>query len=158
LIEHRFIKASYESFVDWCCHTDYLRCSPDFYGHERYDCVLVNDEPRKDFFAHLLFVFTYSLKASDNVIMHDGCDSITIPFALVQPFTEAPLRKKDHELRFIRLKQKRPTESLIIPARSIRRGAYIIPEGIGQSTSIVVDIIDDDMFLRMLSMYPPSYL
>jgi hypothetical protein len=158
LIEHRYIKTSYESFVDWHSHTDYLRCSPDFYGDKRYDCVLINDEPQKDFFARLLFVFTYTLKASNNVIIQDGHDSITIPFALVQPFTNAPLRKKDHELRFIRLKEKQPAESLIIPARSIRRGAYIISEGIGQNTSLVVDIIDDDMFLRLLSMYPPLYL
>jgi len=158
LTEYRFIKASYESFVDWRSHIDYLRCSPVFHGHPRYDCVLVNDEPRKDFFARLLFVFTYTLRASENVIINDGHDSITIPFAIVQPFTEAPLRKRDHELRFIRLKEKPPGESLIIPARSVRHGAYIVPEDTTQHTSIVVDVIDDDMFLRMLAMYPPSYM
>jgi hypothetical protein len=158
LIEHQFIKANYESFVDWHSHTDYLRCSPNFHGDKRYDCVYVNNEPQKDFFACLLSVFTYTLKASDDVIIKDGHDSITIPFALVLPFTEALLRKKDHELCFICLKEKKPTESLILPARSIHCGAYIIPEGIKQSTSLVVDISDDDMFLRMFSIYPPSYL
>jgi hypothetical protein len=158
LTEYRFIKASYESFIDWCSHIDYLRCSPLFHGRPRYDCVLVNDEPRKDLFACLLFIFTYTLKASENVIINDGHDSITIPFAVVQPFAEASLRKRDHELCFIRLKEKPPSESLIIPAHSICRGAYIVPEDTTQHTSIVVDVIDDDMFLRMLAMYPPSYM
>ncbi|KAG1807244.1 hypothetical protein EV424DRAFT_1329630 [Suillus variegatus] len=42
ITEFRFLRINYESLVDWCMHQDLLRCSPNFYGSPRYDCVMVN--------------------------------------------------------------------------------------------------------------------
>jgi hypothetical protein len=138
-------------------HTDLLQCNPDFNHKEHHDCVIINDEPRKDFFAHLQFVFTYTLKASNDIIIRDGSKSISIPFALVQPMMEVPMKKKERDLRLIRVCEKDIVQCVIIPARSIRQGAFIIPEEVGSKTSMVVDVVDSDTFLRLLKLCPPSY-
>lgn len=74
--------------------------------------------------------------------------------ALVQPFTAiTTLRKKDKDLRLHRLQTKPRETAIFVPARSIIRGAYIIPEGLKENTSLVVDVVDTDMFLRINKMY-----
>jgi hypothetical protein len=102
----------------------------------------------KDYFARLVFVFTYAVEVEEK--------RTVIPMALVQPFTDisTPFRKKDIELRLLRLKEKPREKSIIIPARSIIRGAYIVPDGDKKADWLVVDIIDSDMFLRMHALYP----
>lgn len=133
LIEHRFIKLSYKSLVDWRTCTDYLRCSPSFFNKPRYDCVIVNNEP--DFFARLVFVFTYTIKAGSEGVKEtpDGKD-YTIPVALVQPFEDVqPLRKRDKDLRLFRLQAQPRENSIFVPARSLRRGAFIVSEGLGRT-------------------------
>ncbi|KAG1879750.1 hypothetical protein F4604DRAFT_1922961 [Suillus subluteus] len=37
ITECRFLKVNYESMVDWRQHTDYLRCSPKFYGRPHFN-------------------------------------------------------------------------------------------------------------------------
>jgi hypothetical protein len=77
-----------------------------------------------------------------------------IPIALVQPFTEiTTLRKKDKDLCLHRLQVMPREKAIFVPARSIIRGAYIIPEGLKEKTSLVVDVVDTDMFLRINEMY-----
>jgi hypothetical protein len=44
-------------------------------------------------------------------------------------------------------------KAIFVPARSIIRGAYIIPEGLKEKTSLVVDVVDTDMFLHINEMY-----
>ena len=74
--------------------------------------------------------------------------------ALVQPFTAiTTLRKKDKDLRLHRLQTKPRETAIFVPARSIIHGAYIIPEGLKENTSLVVDVVDTDMFLRINKMY-----
>ncbi|KIM61708.1 hypothetical protein SCLCIDRAFT_121546, partial [Scleroderma citrinum Foug A] len=60
--EHRYIKVNFESKVDWCQYTDYLRCSPSFHGHARHDCVILRTSQQCDIFGRLLFLFTCSDK------------------------------------------------------------------------------------------------
>lgn len=146
--EHRFIKASYESLVDWRTHVDLLRCNPSFRNSTRHDCVLVNSLPR-NYFARLLFVFTHTIDSAGQ--------SIDIPLALVLPFKELePSCAADVELRLLRLKAKHRKEAIIIPAKSIIRGALILPAAGGKSEWLVFDVLDTDMFLRMQLMYPPG--
>jgi hypothetical protein len=77
-----------------------------------------------------------------------------IPIALVQPFTEiTTLRKKDKDLCLHRLQVMPREKAIFVPARSIIHGAYIIPEGLKEKTSLVVDVVDTDMFLRINEMY-----
>jgi hypothetical protein len=142
LIEHRFLKSHYESLVDWRAHTDYLRCSPSFFSRERRDCVIVHSAER-DFFARLLFLFTY--------LMED----VVLPIALVLPFSDISIvRRKDKELNFHRLRARPRAESMFISIRSICRGAFLVPEYTKDGDFLVVDIVDTDMFLRIRSMYP----
>ncbi|KAG6913371.1 hypothetical protein DXG01_007286 [Tephrocybe rancida] len=150
LKEYRFIKASYESLVDWRAYTDYLRCNPMFYNRPRYDCVIVHSMDG-DYFARLLFVFTYVVEADDK--------DTPIPMALVQPFTtikQENFTKKDIDLGLLRLEETLRAESIFIPARSIVHGVYLVPDNEKETGWSVLDTLDSDMFLRMHIMYPPS--
>ena len=147
VIECHFLKSYYDSMVDWKIRVDYLRCNPSFYGRPRFDCVIVY---RGDgyYFARLLYLFTYNFRGT------------TFPIALIQPYADVhPPRKKDRELRLHRLRptasgKKRGNSSIFISARSIRRGAFLVPALDNPNDLIVVDVIDTDMFLRIKSIYP----
>jgi hypothetical protein len=143
IAEHRFVKSYYESRIDWKAKTDYLRCSPNFYSQERYDCVIIHNTER-DFFARLAFIFTYSF------------DDVVLPIALVHPFSEVrTLRNKDKALN-LHLVQMRPRgDAMFISVRSICRGAFLVPENSNNGDYLVVDVVDTDMFLHIRSMYPP---
>lgn len=94
------------------------------------------------------------MKANENVVLPSGQPDITIPMALIQPFTEIKaLRKKDKDLRLYRLQEKERSKAIFIPARSIIRAAYVIPEAPQEKTSLVVDVVDTDMFLRIIEKY-----
>lgn len=148
---------SYESLVDWRLHTDLLRCNPLYWkGKGRFDCVFI-DTGSQPYFARLLFVFTYRVKASEDIIIPSGQTEVAIPIALIQPFKEiTTLRKKDKDLHLHRLQARPPEKAIFVPARSIIRGAYIIPEGLREKTSLVVDVVDTDMFLRINAIYGRS--
>jgi hypothetical protein len=75
----------------------------------------------------------------------------------MQPMTEILLQKKEHDLHLIHVHEKDITQCIIIPAHSIQQGAYIVPEEVGSKTFMVVDVIDSDMFLRLLKLCPPSH-
>jgi hypothetical protein len=142
IVECHFLKSYYDSMVDWKLRIDYLRCNPSFHGRPRFDCVIVY---RGDgyYFARLLYLFTYKFQGT------------TFPIALIQPYADVhPLRKKDKELRLHRLRPKTRGSSIFISARSIRRGAFLVPALDHPNDLIVVDVIDTDMFLRIKSMYP----
>lgn len=94
------------------------------------------------------------MKANKNIILPSDQPEITIPMALVQPFTEIKaLRKKDKDLRLYRVQEKERGKAIFIPARSIIHAAYIIPEAPKEKTSLVVDVVDTDMFLRLIEKY-----
>jgi hypothetical protein len=143
IIEYRFLKSYYDSMVYWKIKIDYLRCNPSFHGRPRFDCVIVY---RGDgyYFARLLYLFTYNFQGT------------AFPIALIQPYEDVhPLRKKDQELRLHRLRpKKRRDTSIFISARSIRRGAFLVPALDHPNDLIVVDVIDTDMFLRIKAIYP----
>ncbi|KAF9470013.1 hypothetical protein BDZ94DRAFT_1329905 [Collybia nuda] len=144
-IEYCFIKSHYLSMVDWKQTTDYLRCSPNFFSKERYDCVLVHSSER-DFFARLLHVFTFTF------------EDITLPIGLILPMSEIkPLRRKDKELNLHRLRPIRQANATFISLWSIIRGVFLVPECTTDGDLVVVDIVDTDMFLRIWAMYPPIH-
>jgi hypothetical protein len=91
IIEIRYLKVNYESTVDWRELTDYLRCSPMFYGHPRYDCVIVQTVVGP-IFAKLLFIFTQEIGEA------------VYPIALIQPYDAptGPRLHKDTDLNFYR--------------------------------------------------------
>jgi hypothetical protein len=143
IIECHFLKSYYDSLVDWKLRIDYLRCNPSFHGRPRFDCVIVFGGDGY-YFAQLLYLFTYKFGGT------------TFPIALIQPFVDVRnLRKKDRELRLHRLRPRSLGDSIFISARSICRGAFLVPALDHPHEVIVVDVIDTDMFLRVRSIYPP---
>ncbi|KAG6808615.1 hypothetical protein H0H92_003492 [Tricholoma furcatifolium] len=155
IAQFKYIKVTFESAVSGFAETNKIRCNPSCYGKERFDCVLVHSYPRNAFYR-LVFTFVVKLKANPS----DQKASVPIALALAVPFkevnrTSATELQRNRDLRLLRLKQMPREKAQIIPLRSIIRGAYIIPEGKDLETSLIVDIIDSDMFLRMQEMYPP---
>ncbi|EPQ59138.1 hypothetical protein GLOTRDRAFT_103193 [Gloeophyllum trabeum ATCC 11539] len=140
--EHRFVKVTYESMVDWRAKTDYLRCSPDFYRHERYDTVIVSTVAG-NIFAKLVYVFTCMVEGR------------SYPLALVQPLDAASgiLRQTDKDLGFHRLREKHRIDSEFISLETIVRGAFVAPDFNRSGDFFPVDVIDGDMFLRLKEMY-----
>ncbi|KAK0209611.1 hypothetical protein IW262DRAFT_1468882 [Armillaria fumosa] len=85
---HGLLKVNYENVVDWTTSTDYLRCSPNFYNHPRYDYLLINST-NHPFFAQLVMVFTCVIGGKE------------FPLALVHPFNQpvnAATEKLDKDL------------------------------------------------------------
>ncbi|KAK0474113.1 hypothetical protein IW261DRAFT_1423215 [Armillaria novae-zelandiae] len=90
---HGLLKVDYENTVDWTTSTDYLRCSPEFYNHSRYDCLLI-DITNCPFFTHLVMVFTCVIGGKE------------FPLALIHPFdqpVDAATEKLDDDLGFYRV-------------------------------------------------------
>ncbi|EGO19929.1 hypothetical protein SERLADRAFT_373989 [Serpula lacrymans var. lacrymans S7.9] len=145
ITEYRFLKVNYESFVDWRQYTDYLRCSPKFYNHPRYDCVLLQTT-NGAIFARLVFVFTCSI------------DNATYLLALVQPY-DAPTgqrRCKDKDLQLWRLHSKLRSATEIVPVQSIIRGAALAQDYDNPGDFFVIDTIDTDWFLRIKKIWNGS--
>ena len=128
--------------MTWKQEVDYLRCSPEFNHQARYDCVIIQTD-KGPIFAQLKFAFT--------IISNDDI----IPIILVQAFDaydNPKFRKKDRDLRLIRLWQRPINKAEIFFARSIVRGAVIFPAYDDNKDSIVFDVVDTDMFLRTRQM------
>jgi hypothetical protein len=56
-MEFHFLKVNYESMVNWQQHTDYLCCSPQFFGTPHFDCVFICMTPMDVIFGWLLFLY-----------------------------------------------------------------------------------------------------
>lgn len=141
--EHRYIKVNFESKVDWCQYTDYLRCSPSFHGHTRHDCVILRTQ-QCDIFGRLLFLFTCSV------------DGEVFPLALVQPHNAGiPGQRptKDKHLGFWRVREQPRAATEIFSVQSIVRGALLYPDNARHGEYLVIDTIDTDMFLRVQEMH-----
>lgn len=144
LMEFRFIKAQYESKVTWKTDMDYLQCSPKYYNHLQYDCILLNTD-NGPVFAQLVFVFTITL------------DRKSYPIALVQAYEQprsvsATLYKKDKDLGFLCFQQCKENQMEFVWAQSIIWGAVIVPDFDNKNHSIVFDILDADMAFHVMDI------
>ena len=135
---------NYQSLETWQQATDYLRCNPLFYGQPRYDLVMVNMFGDDSTFCRLVRVFTYAYAAQ------------TYALALVQPYTTfiQSSQSVDRKLGLCRIHEKPRHESQIIPMRSIIRGALCIQDNEKEGDFLVLDTIDEDMFLRLVEIFP----
>jgi len=93
--EYRFLRVNYESMVDWRLHTDYLRCSPQFFGAPRFDCVFIQMTDEKVILGRLLFLFECPI----------GSHTFPGPLALVHTFDAATgvRLRKDKDLGLFRV-------------------------------------------------------
>lgn len=143
IIEYRFLKCDYESKVDWCTKTDYLRCSPKFHGNQRRDFILV-DRQHGQAFGQLVLLFTCRV------------DSYNYPLALVQmlePGSRDPeTRRIDKSLSIHRWHMRPRNQCEVIPLHSIVRGALLVSDPGYRGDYFVIDTVDDDMYLRVMGM------
>lgn len=141
--ELRFLKINYESAVTWQVETDYLRCSPMFYGQPRHDYVVIKTEqPLGPFTPFLIgrLAFMFCCTVGDH----------KYHLALVDPLDAmiGPRRIVDTELGLIRLRSKPTRTSEFIFIESIVRGALVVEANDGTEDHLLVDTVDEDMFLR----------
>ncbi|KDQ27191.1 hypothetical protein PLEOSDRAFT_1106070 [Pleurotus ostreatus PC15] len=143
IVEFRYLKVNYESCVTWTTVTDHLRCNPKFHGRPRYDHMIVKTEEPLGVFTpfligKLLFMFRCSIQ--DKVYY----------LALIDPLDAliGPHRITDIELGLIRLHTKPHRTGEFIFIDSIVRGCMVIEAFDTPGDYLVVDTVDDDMFLR----------
>ncbi|KAG2139767.1 hypothetical protein DEU56DRAFT_871106 [Suillus clintonianus] len=94
ITEYCFIHINYKSMVDWCQHTNYLRCSPLFFGSPRFDCVFIRLTENKVILGRLIFCFECQV------------EDRRFPLALIHPF-DSPTGlclRKDKDLNFFRVR------------------------------------------------------
>ncbi|KAK0498193.1 hypothetical protein EDD18DRAFT_1103791 [Armillaria luteobubalina] len=90
---HGLLKVNYKNTIDWTTSTNYLQCSPDFYNHPQYDCLLI-DSTDCPFFTQLVMVFTCDIGRKE------------FPLALIHSFdqpVDATTEKLDDDLGFYRV-------------------------------------------------------
>ena len=143
IVEFRFIKATYESRINWRSTVDSLRCSPNFHGSTRRDHVLINTM-QGAVFAQLVLVFTLKIL------------NVTYPVALIHPFARETSRgsrlQKDKDLNFLRLRKLKDAKTEFIFVRSIIRGAVLVPDEAVTDNYLVFHDLDGDMFVRVREM------
>lgn len=142
------MRVDYESKATWRKVTDKLRCNPDFFGEPRYDVVLVNMDGNQTSFCRLVCIFTCTIPQHRS----------PYALALVQPYkqirstgTDAQV---DRDLGLCRVQESPQRDTIIVPVRSILRGAILIQDTLRRNHSLVVDTLDEDMFLRLIDMFP----
>ncbi|KAG2363654.1 hypothetical protein BDR07DRAFT_1450592 [Suillus spraguei] len=141
ITEFRFLKVNYESMVNWRQHTDYLCCSPQFFGAPHFDCIFIRMTPTKVIFGRLLFLFECTVGKH------------TFPLALVHPY-DAPTGIclcKDKNFNLFRVRACTRAQSQFFSVRSIIRGVLLVPDG--PSDYLVIDTVDTDMFVHMREMH-----
>ncbi|KAF8833931.1 hypothetical protein BDN67DRAFT_992758 [Paxillus ammoniavirescens] len=142
VIEYSFLKVNFESMVDWCQQTDYLRCSPEFHGSPHYDCVIINTQ-RGCIFSRLVFLFKIWVGNED------------YPLALVHTY-DAPTglqTQKDKHLNFWQVHKKPRVLAEIFLVESIIRGVALVEDFVKPGDFLVINSVDTDMFLRMQAMH-----
>lgn len=145
-MEYRLLKVNYESKVTWREESDLLRCSDLFHGKPRHDSIIVEYGSRY-IYCELIFTFTYEFGGA------------TCALALVHPFDLSPQlslaqRRIDRELGLCRVKERPRIDSIIVPLRSIKRGALLVSDSSRKHERLVVDTLDGDSFLRCIDLFP----
>ncbi|KAK0187157.1 hypothetical protein F5146DRAFT_1004106 [Armillaria mellea] len=136
------LKSYYPSLANWQLTTDFLRCSPSFNHHPRYNFILI-DTVDGPLFAQLVMVFECTI--------HEKI----FPLILIQPFnqpTEGLSAQKDQDLGFyyVRMDMKKSKPHLV-SIYSVLWGALLIedpdvdPKDEDVKEYLVVDVVDADM-------------
>ncbi|KAG2145458.1 uncharacterized protein EDB93DRAFT_1241120 [Suillus bovinus] len=117
--EFRYLKANFESMVDFRTSTDYLRYSPMFHNAPRYDSVII--------------------RTQDGMIFVEGTSH---PMALIQS-CDAPIQNQPLKDRLLGLWQVR------VQPQHKSEGALLLEDRSQPGDFLVVDSINTDMFLCM---------
>lgn len=128
---------TYQSLEDWTEARDILRCNPDFHDHNRYDCVIINDDSPGTTVVRLRSLLRCRLFSGKEIDM-----------ALVHPFAQDSWKPRTMwDNCQIRAEAKNTSFMLM---DYVIRGALLCP--IFDSNSnlhYIVDTVDGDMLLRV---------
>ena len=129
------MQVTYKSMVNWQDNTDYLCCNESFFGHPRFDHVIVATES-ESFIAKLLSLFKFQAGTCSHSL------------ALVQAYGQPPgsIRCKDKDLGLHRVRVK-ASPYKIIAIKSIVCGTLLVEDNSVPGDCFIVDTIDGDMFL-----------
>lgn len=97
-------------------------------------------------FAHLILIFTITI------------NDILYPIALIHPYDNAIVGarlQKDRDLGFLWVRAKPRSAAEFISARSIICSALLAPAFDKDNDFLVMDLIDPDLFLRVLELRRP---
>ncbi|KAH9477174.1 hypothetical protein JR316_0011092 [Psilocybe cubensis] len=113
LAPFQLARIHYQSIINWSFERDMVRVSASFHHQPRNDYVLIKSDTNNYCFAQLLFMYSVYV---DDTPHH---------LALVLPFDE-PIdrrtvlaRKRDKDLRFLRVRARRRTNSIVIDLQRI---------------------------------------
>jgi hypothetical protein len=129
--------------------TDYIRMNQKFHGRERYDSGLFSVYDDGYIFAQVIGVVGVVVDGTEYLM------AIILPFDQSiggeTPAESRRLSKRDQDLRFHRCRTRRKADSAVVFARTMVRGALLVPDhgnGYGDEY-LAVDVVDADMWLRM---------
>lgn len=139
ITEYYSVYVRYASEVDWRLNEDILHRKDNFHGARRHDCIILQG-PDGLLFARLLMVFTCVALGT----VH--------PMALITVYDPVTrVNWKDRALGFRRVREPPTTRrSEFIFLSSVIRGAYLVSTHEREGEFYVNDLIDADMFLRLL--------
>ncbi|KAI0684472.1 hypothetical protein BC835DRAFT_1293143 [Cytidiella melzeri] len=133
----------YEHKVSWKTAMDHLYCKThQDYEVERFDCALVHMSDTKVMYCRLVRILVY----------FTGEQKFAL--ALVQPMISTIVQRGDAELGLCRLWEKSRQDSMVVPARSIIRGAVLVPDCEHNGEYTLIDCLDTDQFLRSMPLFP----
>lgn len=147
ITEYQYIKVKYRCTGDWQMKTDYMRCNPNFYGSPRYDCVLVECDP-KPYYARLICIFTCTVGTQE------------YPIALIQPYSSdipgltQSQKAHDADLELHRLRANMRDKCEFVSIHTFIRGAVLTysdettRDGMPSRDYFVFDLLDADLFCR----------
>lgn len=144
ITETRYITVKYESMVTWKLAMDRLRCSPAFHGRPRYDCVIANwGDAGELAICKLVRAFIYQANGRDYWL------------ALVHPMNaQVEHQPGDKTIGLCRVREVERADCVIIPIRSIIRGAVLVADRKRKGEYTVMDTVDGDMYFRLMSLFP----
>ena len=117
--------------------------------HPRYDAVIVQIAEGHFIFARLHFAFVCEINHKMYAL------ALIEPMDIIQPSATASnlrIPNLDRDLALCRVRTRRKVE--FIPLRLVVRGALLYPDPERAHDYIVVDVVDQDMFLRLKEIFP----
>ncbi|KAF9554728.1 hypothetical protein CPC08DRAFT_696425 [Agrocybe pediades] len=140
----RLLKVFFGSVVNWNLENSKIRAHPHFHSKKRSDFALIQATKDHVIFVQILLLFS---------IKHGG---VTYPLALALPYDmrrSQGNRRRDSLLSLTRVRPRSSNDTVIINTKTIIRGALLVEDGGSDSNErLVIESIDEDMWLRMKSV------
>jgi hypothetical protein len=139
---HQFqhVYVTYESLSNLLVEGEHIRCHPKFHNRARDDTALVTLPSRKNVFARMRLLF--SCKTISGKVWQLGLVTL-FKTALTPGASSTGMRK---------LMEDKPNESVLIDLNWIQRAAYLVQDFKYERVYTAVDLVDGDMYLRLLNL------